>query len=319
MSTTGMIYDIQGYSVHDGPGIRTTVFLKGCPLRCPWCHSPESQAFHAQVCYKKTSCIGSDTCGRCMQACPKGAILIVEDAQFSAASESMEKVWRIHIDRDLCDDCAICAESCPSNALYVCGKRWSVDDVVARVLKDRHFYEASGGGVTLSGGEPLSQIAFAADFLKACKGCGLNTALDTTGFASEDSVRAVLPYTDLFLLDLKHMDSRSLERTVGVPNEPILRNAKLIAALGGKIQVRIPVIPRFNDTLENMESTAQFCYALKDAISHVQLLPYHTLGLAKHERLQSKDKVFAATPLSDEEVKVFREPFVSKGIDVVIH
>lgn len=319
VSPTGLIYDIQGYSVHDGPGIRTSVFLKGCPLSCPWCHSPESQAFHAQVCYKKSSCIGSDACARCIEACPNGAIERVEDERFSVSSEAMEKVFRISIDRARCDDCGKCASACPSSALYVCGKRFSIDEVLARVLKDRHFYEASGGGVTLSGGEPLSQADFAIGFLKACKEEGLHTALDTTGFAHPDSVSAVAAFTDLFLLDLKHMDSSVLEKVVGVGNDLILRNAAVMADSDAKIQVRIPVIPRFNDSLDNMGRTAEFCSTLGSSLSCVQLLPYHTLGLAKHERLQSKDKVFAATPMSDEDVEVFKDPFISRGIDVIVH
>ena len=319
MSIAGLIYDIQGYSVHDGPGIRTTVFLKGCPLHCPWCHSPESQDFHPQICYKKSSCLGADNCGKCLLACPNNAISIIEDDQLDAETGQLEKIHHVHIDRDFCNDCGLCASACSASALYVCGKEWTVEDAVRRVCKDRHFYEASGGGITLSGGEPLSQPAFATAFLKACKDEGLNTALDTTGFVPSNAISDIAPYVDLFLFDLKHMDSDALKRATGVPAEPIIENARLIAHLGGKIQVRIPVVPRFNDTITNMEATADFCAELDDAVTLVQLLPYHTLGLAKYERLQLKEKAFVATPMSDEDVEDLKEPFIARGIDVVIH
>lgn len=332
---TGLVYDIQGYSVHDGPGIRTTVFLKGCPLACPWCHSPESQSFQPQVCFKKTSCMGADACGRCLEACPAHALTREgetegercldagasnDDARASTpqrASASEAALPRRR--RSRCSDCAACVEVCPPKAFYVCGKEYSVKEALGRVLRDKPFYESSGGGVTLSGGEPLCQIEFAESFLKACHDEGLHTALDTTGYAPASSIERVLPYTDLFLYDLKHLDSAKHRQATGVPNERILDNARLIASRGGKIQVRVPLIPQFNDSKENLEATAGFCKELRDALTCVQLLPYHTLGVAKHERLQHGEKVFVATPMSDKRAEQISMVFEAKGIDTVIH
>lgn len=318
MDTTGLLYDIQGYSVHDGPGIRTTVFLKGCPLRCPWCHSPESQSFMPQVCYRSASCLGTEPCGLCLEACPRGALAPRQAPATGNGSEYPAK-RTIRIDRALCNDCADCAARCHSKALYLCGTEWTVEDTVARVMKDRAFYETSGGGVTLSGGEPLCQLPFAMEFLRACKTNGLHTALDTTGYVPWEAIESVLPWTDLFLYDLKHLDSTLHRRTVGVPNERILANARSIAQAGGSLQVRIPVIPRFNDSWENMERAAVFCKELGSAVACVQLLPYHTLGLAKYERLQEEGPVFEAPPMTDDQVQPLAEPFTRRGIPVTIH
>lgn len=311
MSATGIIYDIQGYSVHDGPGIRTTVFLKGCPLSCPWCHSPESQSFDLQVCFKKTGCMGLDSCTHCIEACPNGAIsdknVVENDKRLPSRT------------RKLCNDCGACVKACPPKAFYICGKEWTVEDTVARVLRDKAFYESSGGGVTLSGGEALSQIGFSEEFLHACKEVGLNTALDTTGYAPRAALERVAPYVDLYLYDLKHMDSDRHRETCGVPNEPIIDNARFIAANGGKLQVRVPLIPLFNDSAENMRATAAFCKELRDAVTTVQLLPYHTLGISKYERLQYNEKVFVADSMSDKRAKELATYFKDEDLPVVIH
>lgn len=328
MSASALVYDIQGYSVHDGPGIRTTVFLKGCPLRCPWCHSPESQSFKPQVCFKKTSCLGIEKCeGACLNACPKPGALergeVIDDTpEFideSGEAAPPAKKTVPHIVRSLCDDCAACTQVCYAKALYVCGEKWTAADMVKRVLRDKRFYEKSGGGVTLSGGEPLCQLEFAVEFLAGCKEAGLHTAVDTTGFVPASSLRAVLPYTDLFLYDLKHMDSALHKQVIGVPNEPILENARMLASEGGVLQVRIPVIPQFNDNRENMERASAFCKELGDAVSLVQLLPYHTLGVSKYERLQWDKPIFEAAPMPDKRVEEFAVFFREQGIEAQVH
>lgn len=313
---TGRVYDIQGFSVQDGPGIRTTVFLKGCPLRCPWCHSPESQAFEPQVCWIAMRCTGVDACGRCLDACPTGALAPGRTVRDPATGEEKRLV---HIDRARCTQCGRCAARCYSAALYVCGEDYTVDALVERVCRDLPFYEHSGGGVTLSGGEALSQSEFTIAVLRALKERGVHTALDTTGHAARRHVLAALPYTDLFLYDLKHMDSAKHRAAVGVPNELILENAAAIAAGGGKLQIRIPVIPRFNDDDGNFHAAARFCKTLGEAVTSIQLLPYHNLGVVKYARIDEDKPVLEAVPPSEarmEEIKALMEGY---GLNVTIH
>lgn len=312
MSVTGLVYDVQGYSVHDGPGIRTTVFLKGCPLSCPWCHSPESQLFEPQVCLKKTSCMGLEGCSHCLDVCATGALRAPgEEAEATKAAPCFH--------HSECTDCGACVDVCPPKSLYVCGRSYTVEEALARVLRDRPFYETSGGGVTLSGGEPLCQPDFAESFLRACKEAGVDTALDTTGYVPSGAIDRVLPYTDLFLYDLKHLDSAAHQRACGVPNEIILDNARHIASAGGKLQIRIPLIPRFNDAEDNLRSTARFCRELGEAVETVQLLPYHTLGVSKYERLGYDRKVFTAEPMSDERAEELSVSFRDENLPIIIH
>jgi pyruvate formate lyase activating enzyme len=313
---TGRIYDIQGFSVQDGPGIRTTVFLKGCPLRCPWCHSPESQEFFPQLSWMSMRCLGTAACGKCLEVCPQKAIALGRNNTNPTTGEELQMV---HIDRKLCDNCGICAEHCYAHALYICGKEYTVDEVLERVSKDIPFYEHSGGGVTVSGGEALSQLPFTLALLTGLKERGIHTALDTTGLAPAKSVDAVLPYTDLFLYDLKHMDSKIHEKTVGVPNELILENARRIAKAGGKMQIRIPVIPRFNDSEENISATGVFCKELGSAVTVIQLLPYHNLGVVKYQRIDEDRKVFEAVPPSDKKMQSLKKALEDMGLPVTIH
>lgn len=313
---TGKIYDIQGFSVQDGPGIRTTAFLKGCPLRCPWCHSPESQQFHSQLSWIDMRCIGIETCGKCLEACPKGAIQPGRKVEHAVTQKTIQLV---KIDRTLCDNCGACADACRPNALFLCGTDYTVDQLVERVVKDKPFYDNSGGGVTISGGEALSQPEFTLEVLKRLKALGIHTALDTTGFAPFKRVEAVLPYADLFLYDLKHMNSEAHKKMVGVPNERILENAARIAKAGGKLQVRIPVVPQFNDDLENIGKTAQFCRELGHAVTVVQLLPYHNLGVAKYKRLDEDKVVLEAAPPSDKKIETLKAVFKDAGIEVTVH
>ncbi len=313
---TGRIYDIQGFSVQDGPGIRTTVFLKGCPLRCPWCHSPESQLFIPQLSWISMRCVGIDACeSRCLKACPKQAIELGDTRPDSLTQETIQM---IHVKRDLCDNCGECAKVCHPHALYICGEDYTVDEVLKKVLADKPFFEHSGGGATVSGGEALSQPEFTRELLKRLKEEGIHTALDTTGFAKWETIESVLPYTDLFLYDLKCMDSEKHKSVVAVPNEPILENAKKIAAAGGKMQIRIPVIPRFNDDEENIRKTAEFCVELGDAVTVIQLLPYHNLGVSKYQRI-SDGKVLEAVPPSEEKMEKIRDLMASYGLNVTIH
>jgi pyruvate formate lyase activating enzyme len=312
----GKVYDIQAFSVQDGPGIRTTAFLKGCPLACPWCHSPESQAFHSQLSWIAMRCIGTAKCGKCIGACKKGAIGL---GQVTANPASGEEIQHIKIDRARCDHCGDCAKACYPASLYICGADYSVDELVERVARDKAFYDKSGGGVTISGGEALSQHEFTAEVLRELKNRGIHTALDTTGYAKQDHIDEALPHTDLFLYDLKHMDSETHRNMVGVPNETILSNAEHIAREGGKFQIRIPIIPRFNDSEENIRRTAEFCRALGEAVLVVQLLPYHNLGVVKYQRIDDAKKVMEAVPPSEEKVARLKSVMEEYGLRVTVH
>jgi len=314
--TTGRLYDIQGFSVQDGPGIRTTAFLKGCPLRCPWCHSPESQSFHKQLSWMSMRCLGLEACrNRCMNACPKAAI---EEGPMKTDVATGEQLRTVHVKRDLCDDCGACADKCYAEALTLCGKDYTSEELVARLLQDKNFFDTSGGGVTISGGEPLSQIDFTVEVLRGLKENGIHTALDTTGFAPWEALARTMPYVDLYLYDLKHMDSAKHKATVAVPNEQIKENARKLAENGKHLQIRIPVIPRFNDDEENIRMTAEFCVGLGEAVQVVQLLPYHNMGVMKYLRI-SDGKPLEAVPPSDEQMEKLRGIMASYGLSVTIH
>lgn len=312
---TGKTYDIQGFSVQDGPGIRTTVFLKGCPLRCPWCHSPESQEFKTELNWMSIRCLGLDDCGKCLDACAKGAITR-GPVRKNAKDEDI--AWP-EVDKSKCDDCGTCAASCKAGALYMCGTDRTVDEVMRRIERDKPFFEESGGGVTVSGGECLCQPEFTLELLKRCKTEGIHTAVDTTGFVPWETIARVLPYTDLFLYDLKNMDAALHRQVIGVPNELILENARKIAAAGSRLWVRIPVIPLFNDSAEHFELYGRFLADIKDAVDIVQLLPYHTMGISKHDRLLKKEKVFVAEPPSDEVMQARKTQLEGYGLKVRIH
>lgn len=313
---TGRLYDIQGFSVQDGPGVRTTAFLKGCPLRCPWCHSPESQLFTKQLSWMAMRCLGIEACKeRCIKACSKGAIELGEIKHDFANDRDVQI---IHVKRDLCDNCGECVESCYAEALYICGKDYTVDELVNRLLQDRKFYERSGGGVTISGGEPLCQIDFVVEVLKALKKEDIHTALDTTGFADEAVIRRTEPYTDLYLYDIKHMDNEKHNAVVKVPNTKILENARGLASRGKQLQIRIPVIPMFNHDEENIRNTAEFCRSLGNAVAAVQLLPYHNLGVMKYMRI-GDESVAQATPPSDAYMEKLKKIMEEYGLFVTIH
>jgi pyruvate formate lyase activating enzyme len=313
---TGKVYDIQGFSIQDGPGIRTTVFLKGCPLRCPWCHSPESQSFQSQLSWISMRCIGVEKCGNCNRACPQQGLSPGEIKKHAVTEENIQQIL---IERGLCGSCGSCAAVCYPKALTICGTNYTGDDLTERVSKDIPFYENSGGGVTVSGGEPLCQPEFTLQFLIRLKERGIHTALDTTGYVSYDIFERVLPYTDLFLYDLKHMNGDIHKTVIGVDNGLILENARRLARDGGKIQIRIPVIPRFNDSLEVIEETGAFCKSLKDAVTVIQLLPYHNLGVMKYQRISGAEKVLEAAPPSDEKIALLKRILEDKGLPVTVH
>jgi pyruvate formate lyase activating enzyme len=313
---TGKFYDIQGFSVHDGPGIRLTLFMKGCPLRCPWCHSPESQAFPTELNWMEIKCVGIEKCGNCLDVCPHGAIT---PGKKKKSLKGDEEITLVTVDRSKCDDCGKCAEACTSKALYMCGTDYTIDEIMERVRRDIPFFNKSGGGVTVSGGECLCQPEFLLEILKTCKAEGIHTAVDTTGFAKWEAIESILPYTDLFLLDIKGVDPELHKKIIGVPNALILENARKIAQAGGKFQIRIPVIPMYNDSVKAFEDMGQFIKTLGDSVEVVQLLPYHNLGTVKWERLQRNAPILEATPPSDELMQARKEQLEDMGLSVIIH
>jgi pyruvate formate lyase activating enzyme len=317
MEPTGKIYDIQGFSVHDGPGIRTTVFLKGCPLRCPWCHSPESQSFKTQLSFMDMRCVGIAKCGLCLPACPHGALT---EGETTYSEIHKEDIRHVRWNGKKCKDCGDCAEACAAQALFMCGKDYTVEEVMLRLRKDAPYFSKSGGGLTVSGGEAMSQAAFTAALLKAAHDEGFHTALDTTGFADYSLFAAALPDIDLFLYDIKHMDSEIHKKGVGVPNEKILENARKLAANGGKFQIRVPVIPMYNDSEGNLAAVANFCRDIKDAVELVQLLPFHAFGATKYDRIGQKYSMpKEILPPSPERMEEIADMMRGYGLNVVIH
>ena len=268
----GYIFDIKKFAVHDGHGIRTTVFFKGCPLRCIWCHNPEGIYHKKQLGYLSHKCVH---CGACAGVCP-------------SAAQTLDSEHVHHFDRSKCVLCGKCVTVCRSRALALYGRYVTVDEILPTLLQDRDFFEESNGGVTLSGGEALLQAEFCLELLKRLKGEGIDTSVDTCGFVPAEAIRNVLPYTDTFLYDLKHMDSEAHRRLTGQPNELILSNLRLIGDMGGKVEIRVPLIPDYNDAPENIHAMGKF---LKDlpCIQRIKVLPYHDFARTKYTSLDMQD------------------------------
>ncbi|MGD2178267.1 MAG: glycyl-radical enzyme activating protein [Anaerolineae bacterium] len=263
----GVIFDIKKFSIHDGPGIRTTVFLKGCPLACWWCHNPEGQAEQPELILRSERCI---SCGACLDVCEREVIVVRGDV--------------IVTERERCAVCGDCVEACYAEARELVGRRMTIDQVMAEIERDVAFYDQSGGGVTFSGGEPLAQPEFLHALLRACKARGLHTTLDTCGFAAWDVLDSVREEVDLFLYDLKLTDDARHRTFTGVSNEPILANLQGLSRRGHHIVLRIPIIPGINDDEENLRQIAMFAEALP-SLERVDLLPYHRIGRDKYQRL----------------------------------
>lgn len=273
---TAMIFDIERNSFVDGPGIRTTVFFKGCNLRCAWCHNPESQEFKPQMMFYKDKCKG---CGKCKEICQTP---------------------------DNCTLCGKCTFYCPVDARKVCGKEYTVQEVYDEIVKDKSYYDNSGGGVTFSGGECMLQIDFLAEILKKCKENGIHTAVDTAGHIPFENFEKILPYTDLFLYDIKFFDREKHKEYIGIDNSLILENLKKLFKADTKIWIRIPIIADVNGNQEEMQK-------IKDFISEcgkpekVELLPYHAMGENKYDALEREHKTFL--PVDDKTMNLFRGMF----------
>lgn len=268
----GSIFDIKRFAVHDGRGIRTTVFFKGCSLKCIWCHNPEGIYHARQLGFLAHKCVH---CGACAAVCPSGAHTL--DAGHSH-----------HFDRSKCLLCGKCASACRNKALALYGQSVTVEEILPALLQDKDFFDESHGGVTLSGGEALLQADFCVELLQKLKEAGVDTAVDTCGFVPAETFRKVLPYTDTFLYDMKHMDSRQHQRLTGHPNELILENLRMICEMGAQIEIRIPLVPDCNDDPENMHAMGRFLQGLK-GINRVKVLPYHEFARTKYASLAMED------------------------------
>jgi len=297
---TGTIFDIKRYAIHDGPGIRTTVFLKGCPLRCSWCHNPESWAAEREFSIRTGRCT---TCGRCAEACPNDAVTRPGDPKGTDPSR--------------CVLCGACVEACPTGAREIVGRQVTVQQTMAEVLRDRIFFEQSGGGVTFSGGEPLAQAEFLTAMLALCKTEEIHTALDTSCHAPWEILESVLPMVDLFLCDLKQMDARRHQEITGVSNELILENLRQLDRRGAEIIIRIPIIPGVNDDGPNLVASAEFVASLP-AVARVDLLPYNEAVRGKLGRLGGDYAPFETTPPTDEQMKTIAARFQRLGLQVKI-
>ncbi|MDO8685145.1 MAG: glycyl-radical enzyme activating protein [Clostridiales bacterium] len=294
------LFDIQRFSIHDGPGIRTTVFFKGCNLHCFWCHNPESISTKPEVQFLPVKCIG---CSKCSLACRR-------------ACHSMRDGQRFY-DREACVTCGDCVDACPSEALTLMGKNYTVKDVLEIVSRDKPFYKNSSGGMTCSGGEPMLQKDFLLELLIGAKAMDLHTAVDTAGHVPFHYFSEVLPYTDLFLYDLKCMDNDRHTAATGVGNRLILDNIRKLSEAGVEIWVRIPVIQGINDTLENMCRTAEFLQPLS-GIKKVELLTFHRLGGGKYESMGKTYTAMELLPATKEEMQALSQPFKDMNITVNI-
>ena len=291
----GVVFNIQRYSIHDGPGIRTIVFLKGCPLRCEWCCNPESQELMPELSYIRSAC---SRCLYCIGVCPQRAMIAAEDG--------------IIIDMDKCDRCFECVAACASGALKTEGRIMTVGEVLEEVMKDEPFYSNSGGGITLSGGEVMVQHSFASAILKAAKEKGIGTAIETSGYGSWDHLLQVLEYTDHVLYDLKHTDDKLHIEGTGVSLSPILENLYRVARSGKELTVRVPLIPGYNMDRENILKTIEVLISVNK--NEVHILPFHQLGSLKYENLNRDYRLSELRPPSDTDVESIKRIFEEYGI-----
>ncbi len=299
-AANGLVFDIRRFSIHDGPGIRTAVFFKGCPLSCRWCHNPESQSAHAEIMLHAGRCI---RCGACAAVCDRGAI----PAELGDANVDLNK----------CDLCGACIDVCYSEAREIVGREMTVAQVMSEIERDIPFFDESHGGVTFTGGEPLVQRGFLLELLRECRAREIHTALDTCGFAAWEAFESVRGYVDLFLYDLKLVDDNAHREFTGVSNVLILQNLHRLAAAGHRIILRVPVIPGVNDDTENIRRTGELAASLAH-VERVDLLPYHHAGADKYDRLSKTYLLPQTRPPSDARMSDLERALLDLGLTVQI-
>ena len=277
----GIVFNIQRFSIQDGPGIRTTVFLKGCPLHCTWCSNPESQNFKPEIVHRDSLC---NKCGLCIDVCPEKAISIRDKG--------------VSINRNICTNCGNCTEVCLPGALKILGQKMSAGEVFLEIKKDADFFWNSGGGVTASGGEPLVQPDFVAALFKLCQDNGIDTCIETCGYASAEALEKVLPYTSLFLYDVKIRNGKSHREWTGASNKQILKNLEMTLASGVPVTMRVPLIPGINDSDQELKEIARIAMDSLKKPGKVELLPYHKFGMGKYQQL---DREYELTELTTQE------------------
>ncbi len=295
----GIIFDIKRYAIHDGPGIRTTVFLKGCSLRCQWCHNPEGLESKPEIILRSTRC--ARECSECVSVCPQGAISKDGDI--------------IEIDQERCDLCRKCEDVCVYEALEIVGREATVQEVMEEIEKDRIFFDESGGGITFSGGEPLMQMDFLETLLKEIKKKNIHVTLDTSGYVSFEDLERISDKVDLFLYDLKIMDEGKHEKYTGVSNKLILENLRKLSEIGKSIAVRIPLISGINDDNHNIKMFVEYLHGLKK-IKQISLMAYHRGGCEKYKRLRKEKFMNAFESPSDERIEEIKKILTGSGFSV---
>lgn len=294
----GLVFNIARFSIHDGPGIRTTVFLKGCPLRCWWCHNPESQSSRPEVTYFQERC---RQCGDCVKAC---------------AHHALQLEGGVRVDETLCERCGTCVDACLADARQIAGKWMSAGEVLGQIERDRVFYEESGGGVTLSGGEPLQQGTFGEILLRLCRARGIHTTVDTCGYTAPGVLERIAAFVDLFLFDIKLIDPQQHREYTGVANDLILSNLNWLVTHNRNVILRVPVIPACTDSDENLSAIVRLARSL--GLRRIHLLPYHRIAMDKYQRLGLEYKMGTTVPPSPARMNAIAAGFAREGLEVRI-